>query len=51
LEIYENTISETQKELIEAFSILVEKTRLEVPLVYKIEKEHHSIWPGEMRIT
>ncbi|MEI6426336.1 MAG: hypothetical protein WCO66_03215 [Candidatus Absconditabacteria bacterium] len=51
LEVYEKTINETQKELIQAFSDLVEKTRLDKPITYKIEKEHHSIWPGEMRIT
>ena len=51
LETYENTINESKKELIEAFSILVEKTRLDKPIIYKIEKEHHSIWPGEMKIT
>ena len=48
---YENSINQTQKQLIKVFSVKVEKSRLDVPMVYKIEKEHHSIWPGEMRIT
>ncbi len=49
IKIYGKTISEAQKKLIKALSVRVEKSRLEVPVVYKIEKEHHSIWPGEMR--